>query len=328
MATIDQGTQKIGWKYSTPLQADYLNTFISGLHFPGLVTRPSFRTTSTTSGCDIEIGPFSVLIYPSDRIGSSTDENGKQIYQRLVKITMTNTITKSITRQTFALGLTYSFTHGGYTQSQWYADVIPLNTQQDIETFEGLIIATCQNVELPDHSIKYSVTTNGADISDALLMSEGWDPKKWLSLVHPKRSNTTETPTEYGKYNRLEVRSHNSLYSGYMAGVAGLVSQGDFTYSLPVDSEHPEWGDGTKGVMPNIYNAFKIQSNGFALSDSSHDLPIENPSGGIFALVTATNTVESTEFPYDTSFTNKLTINPVEQEDLNIYVIDNTLYIK
>ena len=122
MATIDQGTQKIGWKYSTPLQADYLNTFISGLHFPGLVTRPKFEVTSVASGADIIINPFSVLIYPNDRIGTNEDENGKQLYQRLVKITTTSTISISITKQTFAIGLTYSFMNNGFTQSQWYAD--------------------------------------------------------------------------------------------------------------------------------------------------------------------------------------------------------------
>ena len=68
MATANVGVQKIGWKFSTPLQADYLNTFIAGFSSQGLLTRPKMQPTTTSYGADVTIQPFSLLIVPEDTV--------------------------------------------------------------------------------------------------------------------------------------------------------------------------------------------------------------------------------------------------------------------
>ena len=115
-ATANVGVQKIGWKFSTPLQADYLNTFIAGFSSQGLLTRPKMQPTTTSYGADVTIQPFSLLIVPEDTIPngsvseSTTDEDGNILLQKLVKITTTTQIKISITEQIVALGFKYSFT--------------------------------------------------------------------------------------------------------------------------------------------------------------------------------------------------------------------------
>ena len=89
MATANQGLQNIGWKFSTPLQADYLNTFISGFSSEGLITRPKINASTSGQGANLVIGPFSLLIYPSDTKSKgnteySFDENGDSLTQKMV----------------------------------------------------------------------------------------------------------------------------------------------------------------------------------------------------------------------------------------------------
>lgn len=328
MATANQGLQNIGWKFSTPLQADYLNTFISGFSSEGLITRPKISAARSGQGANIVIGPFSLLIYPSDTKskGNTTysfDENDDPLTQKMVKITTTNSIDLSITNETIALGFTYSFTDptSGKAQSQWFGEVKALSANDFAgEGFEGIIIATCQWKEIVATGQKnYSVTTSGADISDFLLIKEGWNPKKWLSVISPRRAVIQGR----AGYDRLEVRCHNDIYGnpahkgypvGYINGNSGLTK---------IENPYYDIGD-AYGTMPKIYNAFKLQSSGFSIAECSDTLPIEKTSGGIFAIVDATPIVSNT----DTALTNKLIIKPVEQEDINIYYDDNTLFIR
>jgi hypothetical protein len=83
--------------------------------------------------------------------------------------------------------------------------------------------------------------------------------------------------------------------------------------------------NGIRGIMPENYNSFKLQSDGFAISECADSLPIEKTSGGIFALVDASVNNQKLD---GSSFTNNLKIIPVEQEDINIYFDDKTLFIR
>ena len=318
MGTARQGTQYIGWKFSTPLQADYLNTFIAGFSSPGLLTRPLMTPQSTSYGADVTIKPFSLLINPEDTISNTlVDENGEKICQKMVKITTTSDIKLTITSEIVALGFQYSFSSpDGSTQSQWYGEVVPLDPG-DVSTFKGIIIATCQNYIGDDNYVYFSVKTNGADISDFLLMKEGWNPRKWLSVISPRRAVLTDGPY----YNKLEVRTHNDSYEGYINGNSGVAKHTNLVYELP----HNLDPDGIRGYMPDNWNTFKLQSAGFGLAETGAVLPIERTSGGIFALVDATLTRQGS---YASSFTNNLKIYPVEQEDINVYYDNNTLFIK
>lgn len=323
MATANQGLQRIGWKFSTPLQADYLNTFIAGFSTPGLITRPFIDKKTSSGGAEIVIGPFSLLINPSDTVSDKTDADNNKLAQKMVKITTTNDISISISENTIALGFDYTFSDPGTasTQSQWYGEVKALseNNFSGEDAFKGIIIATCQKFENATGMKFYSVTTNGADISDLLLMKEGWNPNKWLSVISPRRAVTQGGPY----YNKLEVRSHNDSYLGYMNGNSGLVELSNLTYSMETNpSINP---DGTRGFMPKNYNAFKLQSAGFDIAECSDTLPIEKTSGGIFALVDASIVNAGND---KDSFTNNLKIKPVQQEDINIYYDDNTLFIR
>lgn len=325
MATANVGVQKIGWKFSTPLQADYLNTFIAGFSSQGLLTRPKMQPTTTSYGADVTIQPFSLLIVPEDTIPngsvseSTTDEDGNILLQKLVKITTTTQIKISITEQIVALGFKYSFTEpSGSTQSQWYGEVVAL-APDGIADFKGIIIATCQNYKPQGEPRYFSVKTNGADISDFLLMKEGRNPLKWLSVISPRRV------TDGIYYNKLEVRTHNDSYNGYINGHAGLDYHKNLVYDLKTDIHEIVNPNGIRGQMPDNYNAFKLQSSGFSIAECSDALPIEKTSGGIFAIVDASLTNQKI---YSTAFTNNLTIKPVQEEDINIYYDNNTLFIK
>lgn len=319
MATANSGSQRIGWKFSTPLQADYLNTFIAGFSSPGLLTRPKMTPQRTSSGADVTIEPFSLLIPPEDTISPNIiDENREIIYQKLVKVTTTTNIKLSIFRETIALGFEYSFsTPEGSTQSQWYGEVKALSPS-DISDFKGVIIATCQNYT-SDSGIFYSVKSNGADISDFLLIKEGWNPRKWLSVISPRRV------TDGVYYNRLEVRTHNNSYSGYINGNSGLNLQQNLIYTMNTEIHEIVNPNGIRGFMPKNYNGLRLQSAGFSIAECSDVLPIEKTSGGIFALVDASINNQKLDA---SSFTNNLKISPVEQEDINIYFDNNTLFIR
>lgn len=321
-SSVDVGQQRIGWKYSTPLQADYLNTFLAGLSTPGLLSRPVITYgQGTSSGIDITINPFSMLIVPSDKYDNSAiDVYGNTIPLYAVKVTTTTKVTMTVSASDIAVGFTYSFTNNGNTQTQWYGEFRSLDVT-DLDDFinsqHGLIIATIQKYET-GNTVYYSINTRGADISDVLLREEGWNPKCWLSLVHPIRSNG-------GKYDSLEVRNHNSRYSGYISGNSGCrrINVDEVSYVIP---------GGERGGMIKNYSGFSIQSAGFALRDSNNTMPLTKVHGGMFALVNATNVNSSDpNSPYGpgegsdiTAFSNKLEIYPVTQEDINIYYDDVT----
>ena len=328
MGAVDVGQQSIGWKFATPLQADYLNTFIAGLSSPGLLSRPKITKTLTGAGMEITIYPFSALVVPTDKKNTQVDENDNYPIIRLVKVTLGTYVTISASYSTVAIGFKYSFANSeGIPQTQWYGEFVLLNVEQ-LQTFDGIIIATVQVYETitPSGRERYcSITTSGADISDALLRDEGWDPNCWLSLVHPSR-------TLNGIYNMFEVRRHNARYNGYISGHEGFKRISNLTYHFD-NTIHPEVNpENDRGFMPYNYNLFNIQSvgSGFSLCDGGDELPIEKVHGGVFAMVDASevNLPPQGEGSNINSFSNRLKIHPVKQEDINIYADGNSLIIK
>lgn len=302
MGSINNGSQRIGWKFSTPLQASYLDTFLAGFTNPGLFIRPEFLTFGTGQTSTLTIQPFSLLIEPKDMVNTQADENGEYPVRNIVKVTTNSAVQLTITRSTMAIGFTYSFADDLSTKTQWYGDFIALTTE-NIEEFEGIIIATCQNYEY-DGVVYYSVTTSGADISDALLIKEGWDPNCWLSLISPRRA-------ENGILNKFEVRKHNKPFRGYMSGHMGVVELSNLQYEIT--NQYP------KGNMPNSYNFFNLTSSGFSLCDGGDVLPLPNPHGGIFAMIDAYNVNPSTGGGNNSNFVNKLKVKPVMKEQNNFY---------
>jgi len=353
MAYNNQGDQKIGWKWSTPLDSGYLRTFLAGMSSPGLLSRPRFDITITGTGANVIINSFSALIIPPDQfyVGNAQatppeynrDENGNIFYPQLVKFTLGTSKEIAVTEADVAIALHYTIAEPGKIASpSWYADINVLDSE-DLRTTEkynpdcDIIIGTIQfyKTDIVGGSTYCSITTAGADISDALLIEEGWDPNCWLSVTHPTRAWGLGQPRVY--YNSLEVRKHNKLYSSIISGTEGVVSinTDSVTYNIPhTGTRNP---NGERGQMPDNYNCFALQSNGFSLSDGGVRLPITKQSGGIFALVDATGQLFNPDDPTnpahatdETAFTNKLKISPVRPEDINVYYnSDNeTLFIK
>lgn len=319
MSSVNQGGQKIGWKYSTPLVADELNTFIAGLTSPGLVTRCSFEwQSSSTSSTMVSISPLSLFIVPLDK------EKGNEKSFSLIKVTTTSTVTLTVDKGHCAIGFEFSFTETGVPQSQWFGNFKPL-TPQDAKDFKGVIIATVQSYE-HDGTVNFSITDKGADISDCLLLQEGWDPCCWLSVISPRRMDS-----EF--LNKLEVRRHNDAYTGYINGIKGCVRIENPVYSIPTDPLVDK--NGTRGTnMPNKYNLFNLstnpENNGLTLCNSGAVFPIEGTNGGIFAMVDASNSMDGGSGPVvERAFINQFIIEPVAKEDLNIWFDDTngTLYI-
>jgi hypothetical protein len=342
MGQTSIGTQNLTFKYSTPLQADYLNTMLAGFSGTGLFVRPMITAVGAASenGQTFTVHPFSVLIEPSDKIlaEKNIDENGKVFTQKVVKISITENVDLTVTPTSCAIGLEYSFSNNMVPQAQWYADIKVLDKQDFDDGWKGIVVATVQH-HVVGTSHYFSVTTAGADISDALLIQEGWDPNCWLSVARPNRCVSGGVI----RINRLELRCHNDTYKGYMTGRGGIkeFNAANTIYDFK-KSEEDSNPDGIRGFMPAKWNAFslraglKIDGSDTGLMpktwndlnppmDCNDTLPISHQSGGVFALVNAENTMEHIA---STSFVNKLKIYPVKQEVYNIYYDSNTLYIK
>ena len=337
MSVYNYGDQKIGWKYSTPLKADYLSTFIAGFSQPGLVTRPAMIITTTETGANVTIRPFSLLIQPSDMKTDVTDENGNNIIVRLAKVTTESNVTVPIDENTRAIGFRYMFKqHSQETgQSEWYGDFVALDTNaiRGSDPFEGIIIATCMCNINNDTSDKYfSVTTSGADISDLLLKEEGWNPNCWVSLVSPRRAVLSNDKITYTK---LELRNHNSSFASYVNGTSGcnyisaptytFINNGDVTGIYESGVIYHTVSD-TK--TPFIYNGICFNSNGLTCTDYGNSIPLSNTQGGILAIAESVHSGSTCTDTLAESFTNRIKLYPCIKEQLNIYVSDNTLYIK
>ena len=332
-STVNIGGQQIGWKYSTPLQAEYLDTFISGITNPGLVTRPNMTAVATGDVGTVTIKPFSLFIEPNDKINESPyDENNKRVIKYLIKVTTTVSVSLEIGTETVAIGFDFQFAKDSIPQSQWYGTFKALS-MSEAETYEGIIIATVCNVVRSDNQERiFSVRTNGADISDVLLREEGFDPHCWLSVVSPRRMSVEKGGT--GLLNRLELRTHNELYEGYINGYAGCLYQDNLHYDFTGNTDT----DKIRGIeIPGIYNVFSHNTEGLSLSDYTDVKPTSaNPllhtSGSPCAVVDCSDIrqiVGSTPgFSWNTAFVNRVKIKPCVKENVNIYIDDNIMYIK
>ena len=319
MSTVNTGNQTIVWKFTTPLRAEYLNKAISSLTGPGLATRPSCTCTASSGVGNLTINPFSLFVEPKDKKSTFVDENGNRPITSLVKIYVEEPVSMLIHDNTVAIGFTYSFTNNGVDQPLWYGDFVIL-TIGDIAAFDGIIIATVQHYT-DGGTTYYSVRTSGADISDALLREEGWNPLCWVSVVSPRRMVTETGGT--GAYNQFEVRTHNEQFNHYVSGHNGLTWLSNLRWTFPIDMSVDPTGDrGTRA--PNRYCAFNVNSEGFNLCNNSPALPILECKGGIIALADAACSLGGIPL---TSFVNQIVLRPNDQEKINCYFNTDTMFI-
>ena len=320
MGSVNQGGQNIGWKYSTPLKADYLNTFIAGMTTPGLVTRPGMEPVSQGNTATVTIHPFSMFVIPIDKMKSGSGESDV-----LVKVTTTNDVVLNIDSNVVAIGFDFTFAKEGQPQSQWYGSFEPLTMGQlAAEPYKGLIDATVLNYT-SGGSTKYFLSSQGADISDCLLLEEGWNPCCWLSLVSPRRMMTGGAGGT-GYLNQLEVRCHNDAYDGYICGHDGFKELANLRYTVPSNPETDP--NGIRGIdLPGKYNLFKITSEGFSLCNYGNSLPIKPADGGVFAMMDAKSNKEG---DLALAFVNNVKLHPVSKEDVNLWYdsTEETLYIR
>ena len=313
MSTVNVGSQKIGWKFSTPLQADYLNTFMSGLTSPGLTIRPKMTVVGNDVAATVTINAFSLFIVPSDN-----DVNGS--YNRMVKITLEGASNVQINKNCIAIGFQYRFkpAESPSGQSQWYGEFVAISDPSQANTFKGVIVAT---VIYNTTSRTYSLSTNGADISDCLLVEEGWNPNCWLSLISPRRFTGDNR-----LYNRLELRKHNDVWEGCVNGRAGCVKfdkANPLRWPFPTNENDP---DGTKGAaIPNIYVLFKFTSLGLSDCEKGDAWPIAGTSGGVIAYGDKSPILQNANM-----CANYYDVKPVKSEDVNVWYDSSqkTIFIK
>lgn len=311
MAVTNTGTQIITWKYSTPLTSETLNYALGGFSNEGLFERPTVSLGGITAqgSSSVTISNVSLLITPTDYI---TVDGVKPV----TRVVTRTAFTLTITRETVAIGFTYSYKKNSVTQAQWFGEFQPLTLSDIKNDFKGIIILTVQN----NSGNVYSVTSNGADLSDALLIREGYNPNKWVSLISPRRI------TDFNDgYNKLELRSHNDEYVGYFNGHLGF---------MKINKPKFDMTD-THGVFDKKYNLLK-------LSDDKSEIVIANSSdnidfmedgekihtdGEILCLLIGNDPdIGSTE--NSNKLSNTVTIKPVENEHVSIYYEDETLYIR
>ena len=333
MGSLNEGAQEITYKYSTPLKAEYLNNLFNKVSSEGLCSRPRFVLSQGGVGStqDVTICKFSLIIHPRDDINQfDIDEDGNQFTTKMVKVTTTANHQLYLGAGTVAIGFTYRFTTDqGGTSSQWFGQFHAL-TLSDIrgtaerDPFDGIIIATVIT-HRANSTTFWSVSTRGADISDLLLSEEGWDCKRWVSLISPKRPG-------FSRYDKLELRCHNEPFEGYINGHLGMVKQdsSNTVLSLPLYQAQQETA-GDYGILSDSegtrfkYALVKHTTEGLKFAQMSNvDTLVQNTDGGVLALVdSATNLPDM--ISYGDDFSNRLLIKPVVPEQINIYYDGNVL---
>lgn len=310
MSTNNIGGQDITWKYSTPLKADYLNILMNKVSSEGLCVRPKFSVLSSGTSVSVTIFPFSMVVHPYDDVSVSVDENGEPFTAKMVKVNLNSQVTVAIDSTHIALGFDYSFRNNGVATSQWYGDIRALTLEDVIgsaasgkEPYKGIIIGTIIHYTTSTGSLEHSVSTMGADISDLLLTEEGWDCKRWVSLISPRRFNLS-----HSEYDELELRCHNELYSGYMNGHMGTVFHENLRVQLP-----------STGTIGSKFTLVKHNTEGFSFAQSGDELPIPHTDGGVLAVYE-----EIGIGPGSAYFTsNGSRIRPCRTEEINLFVIEN-----
>lgn len=316
MSTVNQGGQRIGWKYSTPLQAEYLNTFIAGITSPGLVTRPDLLISGSYDSSMLTIAPyFSMFVNP-------TEDNKDNESKRLIKVSTTSPVQLNFDSTSVAIGFKFSFAPpSNIPQSQWFGEFEVLTKAEAhsgdyAEGGNGLIIATLMHRQVGTQYYHWA-STNGADISDCLLREEGWDPCHWVSLISPRRIGGVE-----GHLNKLEVRKHNKAFDGCINGLKGCVNfkgQPELTqWNVPIDEiadPNGEWGV----LIANKYTLFKFNCEGLGAPKGSESFPIADTPGNILAYG------DRSKMNGDgANFMNNFNIYPIDQEKINVWFEDAT----
>ena len=180
---VTDNNGEVVWKYQTPLKAKYLNTLISGMTSPGLLSRPSFSGDVTNGIANLTIGPFTALVpFSNTSTGASSDN------RRAIKVTTDQNLEISCPVETavlnnpIGLGLKYIFDETGgenkaslvwiYSNNTTLSNVTKASSIGKLGTTSTIIIG---NVLIPENRTRIYVSSYGADVSNSLLIDEGWD---------------------------------------------------------------------------------------------------------------------------------------------------------
>lgn len=215
MTIENLGNQTVGWRYRTPLNSDGLNTFMSGLVTPGLMTRPA--DVMGTENTSIDVPPFMVAVNDENQI----DQNhrfGGNINPTVIKISIADTYALKVSREHVVVAIRYSRIVGGVI-TQAYAELVGLKAEEiTADTVVVYRIFWKNNGE--GNAPTAYLTTRGATISNVLLYREGWC-NGWFLDMCPPYSALNGTAYDYSTANKLVIRNvFNQLanFNGYVSG--------------------------------------------------------------------------------------------------------------
>lgn len=180
---VTDNNGEVVWKYQTPLKAKYLNTLISGMTSPGLLSRPSFTGDVTNGIANLTIGPFTALVpFSNTSTGASSDN------RRAIKVTTDQNLEISCPVETavlnnpIGLGLKYIFDETGGENKASLVWIYSNNTTlsnvtkaSDIGKLGETSTIVIGDVLIPENRTRIYVSSYGADVSNSLLIDEGWD---------------------------------------------------------------------------------------------------------------------------------------------------------
>ena len=241
------GNQIIGWKFRTPLKAEYLNKFMSGDVTPGLITRPPDTGTTISGGESgqpmsgtLTIQPFMVAVNINEEKGTNAiDYNDDWIRNSIVKINFTNAVSVTVQENHVAIGIEYTFQSSGSGSGQNvenYAEVKGY-TLEELKANNPVIIYTLWQGKISGNSYIFA-TTAGATLSSMLLYREGWCYGYYVDIYSPYQAALDAYPNDgvtadvaWTTYknciNRLvlrSIRNSNNNYQGYCSG-SGISSR-------------------------------------------------------------------------------------------------------
>ena len=181
MSLNNRGNQTITYKYSTPLQAEYLNTLIANIATQGIITTPKFSVVESNGVKILTISPFSVLI--------NLNDNNENNSTKAVKLTTNVVVQEQYINEPKAVVVSFSFTNSsGIAQSQWYADFRIVSKNETIDNDEIVI-----GVYIGDNRW----TIYGSDFSSAYLIGQGLNYSCYFDLVSPRNNNVIYDDNNY-----------------------------------------------------------------------------------------------------------------------------------
>ncbi|MBP5422716.1 MAG: hypothetical protein J6Y78_09780 [Paludibacteraceae bacterium] len=289
---VTDNNGEVVWKYQTPLKAKYLNTLISGMTSPGLLSRPNFSGEVTNGIANLTIGPFTALVpFSNTSTGASSDN------RRAIKVTTDQNLEISCPVETgvldnpIGLGLKYVFDETGgenkaslvwiYSNNTTLSNVTKVSDIGELGTTSTIVIG---NVLIPENRTRIYVSSYGADVSNSLLIDEGWDLDNMVMPIGVR-----------GFANQ----SSNNFYLWYSEWVWGnkKISHVDGTDTIP-------WGDS------HLFNFSLSYATQYSVGIRKH-----------------ANYVSSFELiSYNVSYTSNANIEPIFTFGTNSFMPDAVKY--